>query len=271
MKDRFLSLLPLLALLPLLSLWGCITTGGGSARTDFYQDYAQKKISYTQAVVAMDVFVPHHEEGLVNDSKSYRVDVTFNRELLDRSLQRLLAGLTARGYRIGGDASFLSVGLSKQDGPYRVAATPDDMGVTREVLPLVKPPFYLGQSLALDSDRAKTLEILYWEIPTYLRSAKEQGKPAELAPLLGTGRLGELLALASFRGADNYVAPARGGGRSSSRGDAPAIAPWLELDLLLVEMQSQQVVWAAHERANPARIDAETALALMDKALKALP
>jgi hypothetical protein len=271
MKDQFLALLPLLVLFSLPPLWGCVTTGGGSARIDLYRDYALNKGSYTQAVVAMDVFVPHHEEGLVNDSTSYRVDVTFNRDLLDRSLQRLLAGLTARGYRIGGDSSFNSVGLAKRDGPYRVAAIPDDMGVTREVLPLVKPPFYLGQSLALDSDRAKTLEILYVEIPTYLRTAKEQGKPVELAPLLGTGRLGELLVLASFRGADNYVAPARGGSRSSSRGDEPAIVPWLELDLLLVEMQSQQVVWAAHERATPGRVDVQTALTLMDKALKALP
>src|SRR5512138_1103230 len=266
-RVRVLAPLPLLALL----LPGCSTTGGGTSGIDLYQDYSQRKGSYSQAVVAMDVFVPHHETGLVNDSSSYRVDVTFNREILDKALQRLLAGLTAHGYRIGGDASYLSVGLSVQDGPYRVAATPGDMGVTREVLPLARPAFYLGQSLELDADRRKALEITYWEIPSYLRTAKEQGKPAELAALLGTGRLGELLVLASYHGADNYEPPARGGSRSGRGSDAPAIAPWMTLDLLLVDMQSQQVVWATRERTEPGRIEVKDALDLMDKALRSLP
>lgn len=263
---RRLLFLPFL----LLVLPACATPGGGSARMALYQDYAQNRESYTQAVVAMEVFVPDFEAGLFNDSASYRVDVTRNRDLLDKGLQRLLAGLTARGYRIGGDASYLSVGLSRRDGSYRVAATPDEMSVTREVLPLSPPPFYLGDALTVDADKRKALQITYSELPTYLRTAKEQGKPAELAPLLGTGALGEVLVLAVLRGADNYQPGNELAGRGS-RGDAPRLDPSLTLDLLLIEMRSGMVVWAASERVEPSRVQAESGLTLIDRALKALP
>ncbi len=255
----------LLFSLPAVSIafiWaGCASS---PPRAELYPDYPARKAGLSSAVTAMDVFVPDFEEGLKNDSASYRVDLGRNREILDRCWRALLEGLAARGYRIGGDSSYQSVGLAVNDGPYRVANDEGDLKVSREVLPLANPPFYLGETLALDYDKRKTLQFLYWDLPTYLRTAKEQGKPAELAPLLGTGSLGEVLALASFRGADNL---AERKGRSDDAGLKPRIA----LDLVLVEMQGQQVVWASSQRSEPSRVGPEEALDLLDRALRELP
>jgi hypothetical protein len=255
-------LLPsLLAVLPALLLAGCASA---PPRAELYPDYPSRKAGLTSAVTAMDVFIPDYEEGLKNDSASYRVDIARNRDILDKCWKALLDGLSARGYRIAGDSSYQSVGLAVNDGPYRVAADEGDLRVSREVLPLANPPLHLGETIALDYDKRKTLQFLYWDLPTYMRTAKEQGKPAELAPLLGTGRLGEVLALASFRGADNLAAhkgrPVEGG-----------LRPWISLDLVLVDLQSRQVVWAGRQRSEPSRVGPEEALALLNRALRELP